>query len=75
MTKGTYNYDNLLSYCCDNNVTLLQDYKDINVTRDTLIVGKCNNKIKMLHFITQIQITDTRAFNPSLATPKIYQVQ
>ncbi len=43
MTKGTYNYDNLLSYCCDNNVTLLQDYKDINVTRDTLIVGKCNN--------------------------------
>jgi hypothetical protein len=43
MTKGTYNYDNLLSYCCDNNVTLLHDYKDINVTRDTLIVGKCNN--------------------------------
>lgn len=43
MTKGTYNYDNLLSYCCDNNITLLQDYKDINVTRDTLIVGKCNN--------------------------------
>jgi hypothetical protein len=43
MTKGTYNYDNLLSYCCDNNVSLLQDYKGINVTRDTLIVGKCNN--------------------------------
>lgn len=43
MTKGTYNYDNLVSYCSDNNVTLLQDYKDINVTRNTLIVSKCNN--------------------------------
>ena len=33
MTKGTYNYDNLVSYCSDNNVTLLQDYKDINVSK------------------------------------------
>lgn len=42
MTKGTYNYNNLVSYCNDNEIILLKDYKDINVTRDTFILGKCN---------------------------------
>ncbi len=42
MTKGTYNYNNLVSYCNDNEIILLKDYKDINVTRDTCILGKCN---------------------------------
>ena len=34
-----------------------------------------NNKIKMFHSITQIQITDIKAFNHLQATQKIYQVQ
>jgi hypothetical protein len=42
MTKGTYNYNKLVSYCNDNQIILLKDYKDINVTRDTFIIGKCN---------------------------------
>jgi hypothetical protein len=42
MTKGTYNYNKLVSYCNDNQIILLKDYKDINVTRDTFILGKCN---------------------------------
>ncbi len=42
MTKGTYNYYNLISYCDENKIILLKDYKDINVTRDTYIFGKCN---------------------------------
>jgi uncharacterized alkaline shock family protein YloU len=43
MTKGTYNYENLILYCNDNNIILLQQYDNIKVTRDTLINGKCNN--------------------------------
>jgi hypothetical protein len=34
-----------------------------------------NNKIKLLHSITQIQTTDIKVFNHSLATPKIFQAQ
>ena len=43
MTKGTYNYTNLKSYCEENNIQLLNEYSNINVTRDTIIVGKCKN--------------------------------
>ena len=58
---------------------LLKSLKLLNTLKwpelSAILEEICNNKIKMLHFITQIQITDTRAFNPSQATPKIYQVQ
>ena len=43
MTKGSYNYDNLMTYCNNNNIIILQDYTNIKVTRDTLINGECNN--------------------------------
>lgn len=42
MTKGTYNYNNLILYCQENKIILLKDYTNINVTRDTFIFGKCN---------------------------------
>jgi hypothetical protein len=43
MTKGTYNYDNLIIYCKNNNVHLLKDYLNTKVTRDSIITGRCNN--------------------------------
>jgi len=42
MTKGTYDYNNLLSYCYNNKIILLKDYKELKVTRDTFIIGNCN---------------------------------
>ena len=41
--KGTYNYDNLMSYCKDKEINLLIDYYDKKVTRDTIITGICKN--------------------------------
>ena len=41
--KGTYNYDNLISYCKDKEINLLIDYSDKKVTRDTIIIGMCKN--------------------------------
>lgn len=43
MTKGIYNYDKLMEYCCENKIILLKDYNEIKVTRDTVIIGKCFN--------------------------------
>lgn len=43
MTKGTYNITNLKLYCEENNIQLLHDYNNVTVTRDTIIIGKCNN--------------------------------
>lgn len=43
MTKCKYNYDNLIKYCTDNKIILLKNYDEIKVTRDTIIIGKCNN--------------------------------
>lgn len=43
MTKGSYNYNKLMEYCSENKIILLKDYVNTKVTRDTIIVGKCNN--------------------------------
>lgn len=40
-TKLRYDYNLLKSICHDGGVTLLIDYKDAYVTRDTRIIGKC----------------------------------
>ena len=39
--KLRYDYNLLKSICDDGGVTLLIDYKDAYVTRDTRIIGKC----------------------------------
>ena len=43
-----YNYDYLQTYCKDNNITLLKDYSNERVNRDTIIYAKCiiNNCIE-----------------------------
>jgi len=41
--KGTYNYDNLMTYCKEKEINLLIDYSDKKVTRDTIITGTCKN--------------------------------
>jgi len=41
MTKGSYNYNNLIEYCSENKIILLKDYINTKVTRDTIIIGKC----------------------------------
>jgi len=41
MTKHTYNYTCLVNYCNKNNITLIKDYSNINVTRDTYLEGFC----------------------------------
>ena len=41
--KGTYNYDNLMSYCKDKEINLSIDYYGKKVTRDTIITGICKN--------------------------------
>ena len=38
-----YNNETLISYCNDNNVTLLQNYCNININRDKYIEGKCKD--------------------------------
>jgi hypothetical protein len=41
MARLKYDYEMLKNICHDGNVTLLVDYKDKYVTRDTRIIGKC----------------------------------
>ncbi len=43
-----YNYDYLQTYCKENNITLLKDYSNERVNRDTIIYAKCiiNNCIE-----------------------------
>jgi hypothetical protein len=55
-TKLRYDYKLLKSICDDGGVTLLIDYKDTYVTRDTRIIGKCilceksfDKSLNMLH--------------------------
>jgi hypothetical protein len=40
-TKLRYDYNLLKSICEDGGVTLLKNYKDLYITRDTRIIGKC----------------------------------
>jgi hypothetical protein len=56
MTRLKYDYEMLTNICDDGNVTLLVDYKDKYVTRDTRIIGKCilcensfNKSLNKLH--------------------------
>ena len=56
MTRLKYDYEMLKKICDDENVTLLVDYKDKYVTRDTRIIGKCilcensfNKSLNKLH--------------------------
>lgn len=37
-----YTAETLLNYCQEHNITLLQNYKDIKITRENYIEGKCN---------------------------------
>lgn len=39
--KHIYNFDLLKNFCEKNNVTLLHNYKDINITCHSVIEGKC----------------------------------
>jgi hypothetical protein len=41
MARLKYDYEMLKNICDDGNITLLVDYKDKYVTRDTRIIGKC----------------------------------
>jgi hypothetical protein len=41
MNKGTYNKDDLIKYCNENNIILINDYNNLKITRDTIIEGKC----------------------------------
>ena len=53
MPRLKYDYEMLTSICQDGGVTLLHDYKDTFLTRDTRIEGKCiscdNSFNKSLH--------------------------
>jgi hypothetical protein len=56
MARLKYDYEMLKNICDDGNVTLLVDYKDKYVTRDTRIIGKCilcensfNKSLNKLH--------------------------
>lgn len=40
-TKYTYNYNILQSYINENKITLIKDYSEAKVTRDSFIEGKC----------------------------------
>lgn len=40
-TRLKYDYNMLKTICDDGGVTLLVDYKDKYITRDTRIIGKC----------------------------------
>jgi len=39
--KMRYDYDFLIKYCTDNDITLKKDYTDVKVNRDTIIEAKC----------------------------------
>jgi hypothetical protein len=41
MSRLKYDYTMLMTICNEGNVTLLEDYKDRYITRDTRIIGKC----------------------------------
>ena len=41
LSKLRYDYNLLKSICDEGGITLLIDYKDANLTRDTRIIGKC----------------------------------
>lgn len=41
MIRLKYNYDMLKSICDEGNITLLEDYSDKYITRDTRIIAKC----------------------------------
>ena len=41
MPRLKYDYEMLKNICDEGGVTLLVDYKDQYVTRDTRIIGKC----------------------------------
>ncbi len=41
MTRLKYDYEMLKNICDDGGVTLLIDYKDKYITRDSRIIGKC----------------------------------
>jgi hypothetical protein len=41
MTRLKYDFEMLTNICDEGGVTLLEDYKDKYVTRDTRIIGKC----------------------------------
>jgi hypothetical protein len=56
MARLKYDYEMLKNICDDGDVTLLVDYKDKYVTRDTRIIGKCilcknsfNKSLNKLH--------------------------
>jgi hypothetical protein len=56
MARLKYDYEMLKNICDDGNVTLLVNYKDKYVTRDTRIIGKCilcensfNKSLNKLH--------------------------
>jgi hypothetical protein len=43
MNKGTYNINNLINFCNENNISLIKNYNDQKITRDTKIEGNCIN--------------------------------
>ena len=45
MNKGSYNYKCLIDYCGENNIILLDNYENTNMTRDSYIKGDCTNEI------------------------------
>ena len=52
--KMKYNYDLLVSFCKENNITLTKDYSIEKVNRETKIEGKCifencNNEFNKTH--------------------------
>jgi hypothetical protein len=56
MSRLKYDYTMLMTICNDGNVTLLENYKDKYITRDTRIIGKCilcensfNKSLNKLH--------------------------
>jgi hypothetical protein len=39
--KCKYNYSYLYHFCCDNNITLIGNYTDHLINRNSIIIGKC----------------------------------
>ena len=39
--QGKYNYEYLEKFCKENNINLCKDYSKENITRNTIIIGKC----------------------------------
>ena len=39
--RKKYNFERLDNYCKENNVILLEDYRDIFLTREVIIKSKC----------------------------------